>query len=159
MSSILRKHIEVPLPNGEIIGIDVTMRVIEIIERVWDESVDAVISRFSSSSASIKRSLVAETVAQWITPGAAPNTSRREIKEAIMRADAEMFGSYAGLVYAAAMYSARYIEEPVFDRAVKGISKALSKAKPVGEETSAAGDGKSGKGAGRRASRNKRTTS
>lgn len=158
MSSTLRKHIEVPLPSGEIIGIDVTMRIIEIIERVWDESVDAVISRLSSS-ASIKRSLVAETVAQWITPAAAPNTSRREIKEAIMRADAEMFGSYAGLVYAAAMYSVRYIEESDFDRAVKGISKALSKAKPVSEEAPAAGDGKSGKGAGRRASRSKRTTS
>lgn len=154
MTSTLKKHLELPLPNGEVVGLDVTMRTIEIIERVWDKSLDAVISDLTNG-ANVKRSLVAETIAQWIPP-ATLSLSRRELKEAIMCSDAEKFGAYAGVIWAAAMYSVRYIDEESFDKALKGVSGLLSK--KTDEETGST-EKPPKKGGGRQASQSKRTTS
>lgn len=157
MTSILRKHLEIPLPSGDTVGVEVTMRVAEIVERVWDKSIDAVIVDLTSDT-QVKRSLVAEVIAQWVAPSY-PQISRRELKESIMRSGPEAFGAYAGLVLLASMYCVSHVDDDGFDQSSKGVLAMLTKSKkkadePATEQLST----RQKKAGGRRASQSKRTT-
>ena len=124
MSQPLRKTILIPLPDeAEPVSVDITMRSLEVIERVWNKGLDSVIVELSNA-ATVKRYLIADVIAQWVPLGSSKFTSSA-IKEAVMLAPAEKFSMYAGLVLLVASYALHYVGEDDFKRGSEALAGRL----------------------------------
>lgn len=127
----LRKTITIPLPTegAESVTIDITMRSLEVIERVWNKGLDSVIVELSSAG-SIRRYMIADVIAQWVPFGSSKLTSN-QIKEAVALAPAEQFSMYAGLVLTVASYALHYVSDEDFKKATDALTDRLKPKAPA----------------------------
>jgi len=123
VSQPLRKTIKLPLPNGEEVSIDITFRQLEVIERVWNKGLDAVIVELSSAG-TIRRYLIADVIAQWVPLGSS-GLSSVAIKEAVMLSPPEKFSMYAAMVLTVASYALSYIKDDDFMKATDALTGRL----------------------------------
>ena len=110
--SSLRKTIALPLAGDEV-HVDVTTRIIEIVERVYDTNVDVVSTILLVDPSRVKLTQLAEVVSLWLTPGQLEQVGlkRREIPEAIYESSPEDIGRVVGCIQAACLFTRRHINE------------------------------------------------
>lgn len=110
--SSLKKTITLPLA-GDDVHVDVTTRVIEIVERVYDTNVDVVSTVLLVDPARVKLTQLAEVVGLWLTPGQLEQVGlkRREVPDAIYQASPEDVGRIVGCIQAACLFTRKHISE------------------------------------------------
>lgn len=115
----MKKTLELPLPDGDSITMDVNFRIIEIVERVYQRNADLVVSVDLASPQLMLRSKIAEVIADWV---ALRQTTykRSEIKEHVMTRQPNELNVYAGCIQAAVMYSLKYIDDDQFAMLTRG---------------------------------------
>lgn len=146
MGKPLRKQITLEV-LGEEIRLDVTHRVIAVLEEVYDQSLDYVIQWELAVPMRVKRSKVAEAIATWISvAGKFPDgMKRREVLDYVMGSDSEELNRFIGALQAAALYCTRdtegnpRVDDEDFATLLLGKPVDLSKKKRANGE--AEGDG------------------
>lgn len=107
MAKPLRKSVSFEL-LGEEVRVDLNFRVIQVLERVYDANLDHVIAFELAIPARVKRSKVAEAIADWLeTQGIDRDWKRREVLEHVMGAPVEQLNKYIGCLQAAALFCLR----------------------------------------------------
>ena len=104
----IRKTLVLPL-FGDEVTVDVDFRIIEIIERVFDLSADAVISLFSDGRR-VQRRHVADVIVGWLAFKEL-GMKRREIREHVMTCPADALAVYTTSIYAALLFVLNYFDK------------------------------------------------
>ena len=115
----LKKTLDLPLPDGETTTINVDFRIIEIVERVYNQNADLVASIDLATPARMLRSKVAAVIVEWLATKET-GFKRSEIKEFVITAPPPMLNVFSGCIQAAVLYSLKYIDEDQFDRLARG---------------------------------------
>lgn len=93
--------------------IDVTFRVLEIVESVFNMNADWVASRVLTSPQLLKYTKIAEVIADWVSPHI--DERRGRIVEAVLAADRERMSSYVTAIQAACLFLRNHIDGVKFD--------------------------------------------
>lgn len=115
----LKKTVEIPLPNGEECPVIVDFRIIEVVERVYNQNADLVVSIDLATPSRMLRSKIAAVIVEWLSVKET-GFKRSEIKEYVMTADPDLLNVYSGCIQAAVLYSLKYIGDEEFDKLKKG---------------------------------------
>jgi hypothetical protein len=115
----LKKTLEIPLPNDDTVTISVDFRIIEIVERVYNQNADMVASIDLANPARMLRSKIAMVIAEWVA-NRDTGFKRQEIKEFVMTAKPDQLNVFSGCIQAAVLYSLKYIDDAQFDKLSKG---------------------------------------
>lgn len=115
----LKKTVEIPLPNGEECVLNVDFRIIEVVERVYNQNADLVVSIDLATPSRMLRSKIAAVIVDWLSIKDT-GFKRSEIKEFVITADPQLLNIYSGCIQAAVLYSLKYIGEDEFDKLKKG---------------------------------------
>jgi hypothetical protein len=107
MGKPLRQSIELPIGESSI-SIDITFRVIEIIERHYDLRAEFVGKFILENDTRIKRTDVAKVIVAWIDAAGA-NVDREEMYEAVLTAPDPILRRYVGAIQGALWYSLKEI--------------------------------------------------
>jgi len=115
----LKKTLDIPLPDGETATLNVDFRIIEIVERVYNQNADLVASVDLSTPSRMLRSKIAAVIVEWL---AVKETGfkRSEIKEFVLTASPPMLNVFSGCIQAAVLYSLKYIDDDQFDKLKRG---------------------------------------
>jgi hypothetical protein len=115
----LKKTLEIPLPDDSTVSINVDFRIIEIVERVYNQNADIVASVDLANPARMLRSKIAMVISDWV---ALRDTGfrRQDIKEFVMTARPEKLNVFSGCIQAAVLYSLKYIDDAQFEKLSKG---------------------------------------
>jgi len=118
----LRKQITIPLAGQEI-HINVDMRVIEIVESIYDTNVDVVATEILTNPSRIKLTQIATIVCAMLTAGHYEQLGlkHREVRDEILGASPDDIGKIVGAIQAACLYCRKYITEAEFDRLNQGL--------------------------------------
>lgn len=115
----MRKNIELEVA-GQTFKIAVNMRVIEVIERVYDQNVDMVVGAILADPSRIKLTQLAEVVINLIADQGAGSLTRSEVKEYVYTLDSDGLSQLIGSVQAAALFFRNHITEDQFDQLAAG---------------------------------------
>lgn len=137
MRKDIRKTIDVPL-FGDSVPVDVTFKIIEIVERVYGQTADLVASTLLTDPRQTLRHKVADVIVAWVgNRESLGEYSRTELRGEIMTAPVDVFRVYVGAIQAAVLYSLRYVTEQQFDQLSRGEDltddAAGEAAEPVGK--------------------------
>jgi hypothetical protein len=118
----LRKQITIPLAGQEI-HINVDMRVIEIVESIYDTNVDVVATEILTNPRKIKLTQIATIICTMLTVGHYEQLGlkHREVRDEILGAPSGDIGKMVGAIQAACLYCRKYINEEQFDRLNQGL--------------------------------------
>ena len=100
----LKRTLTLPIFDQEVV-VDVDFRVIEVVERTFDMSADAVIAMFGDTRR-VQRHKVADVIVGWLAfhdLGA----KRRDIREFVMRSSPDHLTLYVSSIYAALLFTLR----------------------------------------------------
>lgn len=104
----LKKTLVLPVLDQEV-AVDVDFRVIEIVERTFELSADAVITLLNDSRR-VQRNKVADIVVSWLEYREL-GLKRREIREYVMRAAPELLAVYVTSIYASLLFMLNYYDK------------------------------------------------
>jgi hypothetical protein len=130
---------------GEEIPLEVTMRVIEALERTFDANALTVAAVDLANTLRVKRSQVADAILEWLrVEKAKPTQTRAEMREAILGAPPEEFAALVGCLQAAALFTirdptkpnGRMIDDEQFAELANGKDLPEKKASPTSSTTS-----------------------
>lgn len=107
MPKPLRQSIELPIGEGSI-ALEVTFRILEIVERHYDLRAEFVGKFILENDARIKRSDVAKIIMAWLDV-IGEKSDREEVFEAVLTASDEKLRKYVGAIQGAIFYSLREI--------------------------------------------------
>lgn len=119
MSKQMKKTLELPLPDGDVLTMEVTFRIIEIVERVYQRNADMVVSIDLANPQLMLRSKIADVIAEWISMRHT-EWKRSEIREWVITRPPLELNVYAGCIQAAVMYSLKYIDDAQFAKLIRG---------------------------------------
>jgi len=119
MANQMKKTLELPLPDGETLTMEVTFRIIEIVERVYQKNADMVVSVDLASPIHMLRSKIADVISEWVATRQT-NFKRSEIREFVITRQPMDLNVYAGCIQAAVMYSLKYIDDDQFAKLTRG---------------------------------------
>jgi len=131
--------------GGEEIPVDVTMRVIEALERTFDANALTVAAVDLANTLRVKRSQVADAVLEWVrVERSKPKQTRAEMREAILGSPPEEFAAIVGCLQAAALFSirdptkpnGRMIDDEQFAELARGKDLPEKKASPTSSTSS-----------------------
>ena len=117
MPKNLRQAVEIPL-GDKTASVDVSFRILEIVERVYDLRADF-IKIVLQSERLIKRSDIARVVIGWLEASRA-EFDREETLEIIMTAPESDIRKYVGAIQGAIMYSLRECTEEELEALARG---------------------------------------
>lgn len=115
----LKKTLDIPLPNGETATLIVDFRIIEIVERVYNQNADLVASVDLASPTRMLRSKIAATIVEWLATKET-GYKRSEIKEFVLTSAPSQLNVFSGCIQAAVLYSLKYIDDEQFDKLSRG---------------------------------------
>lgn len=118
MSTPMRKQVEFQI-CGENVVINVDMRVIEIVERVYDRNVDIVAALILTDPTKIRLTDLAEVVMGWVA-NMNLDLSRRDIKNYVYSLPQDELNVIIGCIQAACLYMRRMITDEQFEILVRG---------------------------------------
>jgi hypothetical protein len=107
MGAPIRKSLVIPVFDQDV-TIDIDFRIIEIVERVFDLSADAVIAMLSDARR-VQRHKVADIVTEWLAFRDL-GLKRREIREHVMAAPSEVLTIYITSIYTALLFMLNYFD-------------------------------------------------
>lgn len=119
MPKPLRQTIEIPVA-GETYAVDVTFRIIEIVERVYERRAD-IVGIMLQNELEILRSDVAKVIAEWLK-AARIDHDRDEVYQAVLTAPAPDLRVYVGCIAGAIYYSLKEIDADELKKAARGES-------------------------------------
>jgi hypothetical protein len=117
MPKPLRQSIEIPVGDGSI-SLEVTFKILELVERVYDLRADFV-KVVLQSERMIKRSDIAVVMMGWID-SAGVKVDREQVFEDIITAPEKVIRKYVGAIQGAVMYSLREISEDELKKLADG---------------------------------------
>lgn len=126
----MRKFIEMEV-CGEVYSLPVDMRVIEIVERVYNQNVDMVAAMVLTNAAQVRLTDLASVVMGWLASKEGCKLTQREIKEYTYTLDSNGLRVLIGSVQAACLYFRNHITEEQFDLLVRGEDLP---AEPIADE-------------------------
>lgn len=115
----MKKTLDLPLPDGDSLTMEVTFRIIEIVERVYNQNADLVVSIDLATPSRMLRSKIADVIAEWVGTRHT-NFKRSEIREFVITRPPDELNVYAGCIQAAVMYSLKYINDDEFAKLTRG---------------------------------------
>jgi len=114
MSKQLKKTIELEI-DGQEVTLDVTWKIIEIVERTCGSVADIVASEILVNNP--MRHQVAEIVSEWVRSG---TMRKKDVKEYVMTCGADDFMRYVGSIQGAVLYSLKYIDTSQLEALTQG---------------------------------------
>lgn len=114
----MRKSVEFEL-CGEPIDLTVDMRIIEVVERVYNKNVDMVAAAVLTNPMSIRLTDIADVIMGWVAHKNL-DLSRRDIKNHIYSASQDELNVLIGCIQAACLYMRQHITDEQFDLLVAG---------------------------------------
>lgn len=148
----MRKYVEFEL-CGETIELAVDMRVIEVVERVYNKNVDMVAAAVLTNPMSIRLTDIADVIMGWVAHKNL-DLSRRDIKNHIYTASQDDLNVLIGCIQAACLYMRRHITDEQFDTLVRGEDLPPE---PVADEDKEEAEADAKKKPSRSSGRKKRT--
>lgn len=117
----LRKQIELTIADRSVM-LNVDMRVIEIVESVYDTNVDVVATQILTIPALNQLTKLSAVIQQWLLPGHYQQLglSRSDVKQAIFGASPDDISRITGCVQAACLYARNYITDEQMERLARG---------------------------------------
>lgn len=115
----LKKTLELPLPNDETVTLTVDFRIIEVVERVYNQNADIVASVDLATPSRMLRSKIAAVIVEWLSLKD-HGYKRAEIKEFVITAPPPLLNVFSGCIQAAVLYSLKYINDEEFDKLRRG---------------------------------------
>lgn len=125
MPKPLRKTLEFAL-FGELVPVDVDWRVIEVIERTFNTSADALIGHFVTMER-VQRRHVADVLCDLLARKGDLAWKRGEIREHVMTADAADFYQWVAQINTALLYALKHMTDEEFDRVKGELEKTRAK--------------------------------
>ncbi len=119
----LKKTLVIPLLDDDVI-VDVDFRVIEIVERVFDMSADAVILLLNDTRR-VQRNKIADVITGWLAFKDL-GMKRREIREHVISASPEALSVYVTSVYAALLFTLNYFDKKSPEENAKKFDELIS---------------------------------
>lgn len=110
----IRETLEVEV-CGETVSLDISWRIIEIVERTFGAVADLVASETLVNTPT--RYQVAEVISEWVKDRSLPKS---KVRESVMMASQEALQSYIGAIQGAVLYSLSYIDEDQLDTLTGG---------------------------------------
>lgn len=137
----LRKQIEVFVGDRSVM-LNVDMRVIEIVESVYDTNVDVVATQILTIPAYNQLTKLASVVQQWLLPGHFQQLglSRQDVKSVIYGASPNEIAKLTGCIQAACLYARNYITDEQMERLARG--EDLEPEQPPQQDDDGDNDGK-----------------
>lgn len=114
----MKKFVELDV-CGESFTLPVDMRIIEIIERVYNMNVDLVAATVLVNPAKIRLVDLAQVVEAWLA-GKDTELTRRDIKSDVYTKSNDELNKLVGSIQAACMYFRKHIDERQFDLLARG---------------------------------------
>lgn len=140
MSKPLRKTVELELFD-ELVAVDVDWHVIEVLERTFNTSADALIGHFVQMDR-VQRRYVADVIADLMARRTNYPHRRGAIREHVMTAPPEVFYRWVASLNSALLYSLKHMSDDEFERIKGELAKARAEAADVGTADDDGGDGK-----------------
>lgn len=98
--------------------VEINFRIVDVIERAFDRSADAVLMMFAQNNiGSIRRGQIADVIASWLLESGA-DVKVRDVREYVLTSPAEQIAPFYGQVMAALLYATRAIDSAGFDTLV-----------------------------------------
>jgi hypothetical protein len=118
----LRKQCQIELCGSDV-SLNVDMRLIELIERIYDSNVD-VVAVMLTDPRRIKLTQIADVYLAWLTPGQLDSlgTNRADIREYIYKASMDEINKLVGCIQASCLYFRNQISAEDFDTLTRGES-------------------------------------
>jgi len=130
MSKSLRKTIELEFGETEV-SLDVTERLVEIVERTCGQVADIVASDLLVNNP--MRYQVAEIIPEWLRVAGSGNISKAKVKKHVMTCNYEQFIQYVGAIQGVVLYSLQYIDQDQLDTLAQGQDLTDEEADEDGE--------------------------
>lgn len=117
----IRKTVTLPLGDDEV-SLNVDMRIIEVVERIYDVNVDLVATVLLVDPSRVKLTDLAQVVGEWLTPMHFEQLGikRKDVKELIYTANHAELSKIVGCVQAACLFVRRHITAEELDALARG---------------------------------------
>jgi hypothetical protein len=122
MTQPLKKSVIIPLPDGGEHALNITFRVIEIVERVYEKNADLVCSIDMANPARLIRTKIAAVIAEWLATEEKVGFTRQAIREHVMCSPPKLLNVYTGCIQGSVLYLLQYITEKQLEKLSKGES-------------------------------------